>query len=177
MPTTSSSEPHLTVVLFLFPPDETNRREQDRGDRESGRDKGSYEGGHKRGGEQKSFFVPFFDRRLPFRSPTPPFDLLFREHPKTQYQNQFDSIDLSDNGVLTLDGLPRLTRLGTLLLSNNRISRIGPDLEQFAPNLSTLVLTNNALRNLADLDALASLPKLERLSCVDNVVAKKPLYR
>jgi len=41
----------------------------------------------------------------------------------------------------------------------------------------TLILTNNALRNLADLDALATLPKLTHLSCMDNVVAKKPLYR
>ena len=92
-------------------------------------------------------------------------------------QNQFDSIDLSDNGVLTLDGFPRLPRLGTLLLSNNRVSRVAANLHEFIPNLSTLVLTNNALRNLADLDALSSLPKLTHLSCLDNVVAKKPLYR
>lgn len=96
---------------------------------------------------------------------------------QNQKQNQFDSIDLSDNGVLTLDGFPRLPRLGTLLLSNNRVSRVAANLENFIPNLSTLVLTNNALRNLADLDALSSLPKLTRLSCMDNVVAKKPLYR
>jgi Leucine-rich repeat (LRR) protein len=86
-------------------------------------------------------------------------------------------LDLSDNGVLTLDGFPRLPRLGTLLLSNNRVSRIGANLESVIPNLSTLILTNNALRNLADLDALATLPKLTHLSCMDNVVAKKPLYR
>lgn len=92
-------------------------------------------------------------------------------------QNQFDSIDLSDNGVLTLDGLPRLPRLRTLLLSNNRVSRVAPRLEGVAPALATVVLTNNRLRNLADLDPLATLPGLTHLSLVDNEVTKKPMYR
>ena len=104
-------------------------------------------------------------------------DLLLFQTTKKKKQNQFDSIDLSDNGVLTLDGFPRLPRLGTLLLSNNRVSRIAPNLENLVPNLSMLVLTNNALRNLADLDALSTLPKLTHLSCLDNVVSKKPMYR
>lgn len=108
--------------------------------------------------------------------PPPPCLFTFNSKKKKK-QNQFDSIDLSDNGVLTLDGFPRLPRLGTLLLSNNRVSRIGQNLDDFVPNLSTLMLSNNALRNLADLDALATLPKLTHLSCLDNDVTKKPLYR
>lgn len=39
-------------------------------------------------------------------------------------QNQFDSIDLSDNAVVKLEGFPRLHRLKQLLLNNNRIARI-----------------------------------------------------
>lgn len=50
-------------------------------------------------------------------------------------QNQFDSIDLSDNNVIILEGFPKLPRLKTLLLNNNRITRIGRRLEG-APRLS-----------------------------------------
>ena len=46
-----------------------------------------------------------------------------------QLQNQFDSIDLTDNAITRLEGFPRLHRLRTLLLSNNRINRISPRLE------------------------------------------------
>lgn len=44
-------------------------------------------------------------------------------------QNQFDSIDLSDNAVVRLEGFPKLPRLKMLLLNNNRIVRIAPRLE------------------------------------------------
>ncbi len=44
---------------------------------------------------------------------------------RTHAQNQFDSIDLSDNAVVRLEGFPRLPRLKQLLLHNNRIARIG----------------------------------------------------
>ena len=44
-------------------------------------------------------------------------------------QNQFDSIDLSDNAVLILEGFPKLPRLKSLYLNNNRIIRIGRNLE------------------------------------------------
>ena len=44
-------------------------------------------------------------------------------------QNQFDSIDLSDNAIVRLEGFPKLHRLRNLLLNNNRIIRIAPHLE------------------------------------------------
>ena len=44
-------------------------------------------------------------------------------------QNQFDSIDLSDNAVVKLEGFPRLHRLKQLLLNNNRVTRIERKLE------------------------------------------------
>lgn len=47
-------------------------------------------------------------------------------------QNQFDSIDLTDNAISRLEGFPKLHRLRTLLLSNNRVSRIAPNLEGVA---------------------------------------------
>ncbi len=44
-------------------------------------------------------------------------------------QNQFDSIDLSDNAIVKLEGFPRLLRLKQILLNNNRVSRIAKKLE------------------------------------------------
>jgi U2 small nuclear ribonucleoprotein A' len=48
---------------------------------------------------------------------------------------------------------------------------------EFLPKLHTLVLTNNRLTNLAEIDPLASLPKLQYLSLLDNTVTKQPDYR
>ena len=44
-------------------------------------------------------------------------------------QNQFDSIDLSDNSIVRLEGFPKLPRLQCLHLNNNRINRIARNLE------------------------------------------------
>ncbi|KAK9919002.1 hypothetical protein WJX75_008625 [Coccomyxa subellipsoidea] len=92
-------------------------------------------------------------------------------------QNQFDSIDLSDNNVIILEGFPKLPRLKTLLLNNNRITRIGRHLEESIPNLTHLILTNNRLKHLADLEPLSTLPRLQHLSLLDNDVTKVKHYR
>lgn len=92
-------------------------------------------------------------------------------------QNQFDSIDLSDNAIVRLEGFPKLPRLSALHLSNNRISRIARNLEQTVPRLEWLLLTNNKLTNLADLEPLQTLPRLKYLSLLDNPVTKQPGYR
>eukprot|EP00195_Chlamydomonas_chlamydogama_P008019 CAMPEP_0202898158 /NCGR_PEP_ID=MMETSP1392-20130828/6745_1 /ASSEMBLY_ACC=CAM_ASM_000868 /TAXON_ID=225041 /ORGANISM="Chlamydomonas chlamydogama, Strain SAG 11-48b" /LENGTH=267 /DNA_ID=CAMNT_0049584009 /DNA_START=42 /DNA_END=845 /DNA_ORIENTATION=- len=92
-------------------------------------------------------------------------------------ENQFDSIDLSDNAIVKLEGFPRLLRLKHLLLNNNRIARIAKNLEEAIPNLDTLVLTNNRLSNLQELDPLATFPKLTMLSLIGNPVCTKQNYR
>jgi len=48
---------------------------------------------------------------------------------------------------------------------------------EFLLKLHSLILTNNRLVNLAEIDPLASLPKLQFLSLLDNNVTKKPNYR
>lgn len=45
-----------------------------------------------------------------------------------ELQDQFDTIDLSDNEIVKLENFPYLNRLGTLLLNNNRITRINPNI-------------------------------------------------
>lgn len=92
-------------------------------------------------------------------------------------EDQFDTIDLTDNEIVKLENFPYLNRLGTLLLNNNRITRINPKIGEFLPKLHTLVLTNNRLTNLSEIDPLSSLPKLHFLSLIDNNITKKPNYR
>ncbi|XP_065864022.1 U2 small nuclear ribonucleoprotein A' isoform X1 [Euphorbia lathyris] len=92
-------------------------------------------------------------------------------------EDQFDTVDLSDNEIVKLENMPYLTRLGTLIINNNRITRINPNIGDFLPKLHSLVLTNNRLVNLVEIDPLASLPKLQFLSLLDNNITKKPNYR
>ncbi|KAG0328340.1 U2 snRNP complex subunit [Dissophora globulifera] len=88
-----------------------------------------------------------------------------------------DSLDLTDNDIRSLSNFPSLPRLKCLLLSNNRISKIDTNLSQYLPNLTTVVLTNNAITELSDLDGLAGCKAIEVLSLLDNPVAKKKYYR
>ncbi|KAE8680738.1 U2 small nuclear ribonucleoprotein A' [Hibiscus syriacus] len=85
-------------------------------------------------------------------------------------EDQFDTIDLSDNEIVKLDNFPYLKRLGTYFSHF-------PCPAEFLPKLHTLVLTNNRLVNLVEIDPLASLPKLQFLSLLDNNITKKPNYR
>ncbi len=86
-------------------------------------------------------------------------------------------MDLCDNEITKLDGFPTFQRLRTLLLCNNRITKIANGLGEFLPNLETLILTNNKLNNLSDLDALADFKSLRRLSLLDNMVSKRKYFR
>jgi len=92
-------------------------------------------------------------------------------------QNQFDSIDLSDNEISKLECMAVLPRIQMLLLHNNRINRFADNLARAFPNLKTLVLTNNQLVTLKELEPLAQLKTLTSLSLNDNLVTKQKGYR
>eukprot|EP00842_Homolaphlyctis_polyrhiza_P002464 jgi/Hompol1/3218/HPOL_001536-RA len=92
-------------------------------------------------------------------------------------KDQNDTLDLTDNDLRRLDNFPYMPRLKTLLLANNRLSKIDSDLSKQLPNLATLVLSNNQIVDLADLDALISLEHLNHLALLDNPVALKRYYR
>lgn len=92
-------------------------------------------------------------------------------------QDQYDTIDLSDNEIKKIDNFPELTRLRTLFFNNNRISKIAHDLDNSLPYLETLILTNNKFASLSDLDPLACLTRLRTLSLLENPVTLKPNYR
>mmetsp|Transcript_10160 Transcript_10160/g.31081 ORF Transcript_10160/g.31081 Transcript_10160/m.31081 type:complete len:242 (-) Transcript_10160:103-828(-) len=91
--------------------------------------------------------------------------------------NQFDVIDVTANAITVLPNLPPLPRLKTLLASNNRIARIAPGFAKSLPNLQSLILVGNQIRSLGDIEELSKCKKLERLSLVDNPVAKENHYR
>ncbi|KAF9535467.1 leucine-rich repeat-domain-containing protein [Crepidotus variabilis] len=92
-------------------------------------------------------------------------------------RDQHDCIDFTDNSIITLGNLPLLKRLTTLLLANNRIQNISPSIHLSAPNLTTLVLTNNNICELGDLEPLKELRHIKYISLLGNPVQEKKWYR
>jgi len=92
-------------------------------------------------------------------------------------QDQYDTIDFSDNEIGKLEDFPLLNRIRSLIFHNNHITKFAPNLSESLPNIETLLLTNNRVVNLSDLDSLSDLSSLRYLSLLDNVVSKKPNYR
>ena len=92
--------------------------------------------------------------------------------------DQFECVDLTENDITRLEELPRLSRLETLMLANNKISSVEPDFAEMCPKLSSVILTNNRLSRLEDIDRLGSgCLKLTRLSLIGNLVCNLPNYR
>ena len=91
--------------------------------------------------------------------------------------DQFACINLSDNSISEINYLPQLKKLKTLMLINNRISKIENDFAINCPFLTNLVLTNNKISDLKQIDNIASCKSLEKLYLVDNVVTKMKNYR
>ena len=88
----------------------------------------------------------------------------------------FEAVDLADNELSELSAIPKLPRLKTLLLMNNRIGSIPPALSSLLPNLVALHLQNNGISSLSSLAGLSTLRHLRYLSLVDNPVTKLPHY-
>lgn len=92
-------------------------------------------------------------------------------------QDSIDCIDFSCNEISRLENFPVMRRVGTLLLGNNQISRISSTLQAALPTLHTAVLTNNRIASFAEVDALATVSSLRRLSLMGNPVARRPQFR
>jgi U2 small nuclear ribonucleoprotein A' len=88
-------------------------------------------------------------RSAQYLNPVKEFQLDLRGYKIAAIENlsathdQFGCIDLSDNSISKLEDLPKLNRLRTLMLINNRIMKIENDFASNCPNLENLVLTNN----------------------------------
>ena len=90
-------------------------------------------------------------------------------------RDQFDAIDLSNNHLTKLENFPKLNRLSSLYLAGNGIGGVDArNLKKNVPNLTTLILTGNAVKGwnvVADLGV--GCPKLEFLSLVGNPVTSE----
>ena len=91
--------------------------------------------------------------------------------------DQFTCINLTDNSISEINFLPQLKRLKTLMLINNRISKIEKDFAINCPFLTNLVLTNNKISDFQQIDNIASCKSLQKLYLVDNIVTKLKNYR
>lgn len=92
-------------------------------------------------------------------------------------RDQFECIDLSNNSISSLKHISNLSRLSTFIACNNEIEYIECGFTNSLPNLESLVLTNNKLKNIESISAIFLLKKLKRLSLVNNPVTKAPDYK
>ncbi|XP_037438924.1 U2 small nuclear ribonucleoprotein A'-like isoform X2 [Triticum dicoccoides] len=92
-------------------------------------------------------------------------------------EDEFDTIDLSENMIAKLENFPCLNRLGTLVASDNRINYICSNIGELLPKLHTLVLMSNDITTLAEIDPLAALPNLKSLYLLENPVTETADYR
>jgi U2 small nuclear ribonucleoprotein A' len=76
-----------------------------------------------------------------------------------------------------VEGFALLPRLKTILLSNNKVSSINPNMEKNTANLENIILTNNRIENLSEIDNLAGLKSLHTLSLLKNPITKQTNYR
>ena len=84
-----------------------------------------------------------------------------------------DAIDLTDNDIATIANFPLSPRLNTLLCARNRIQHVDKRIAEQLPNLTTFVLTNNHIKELADLQGLGGCGALTHLSLLENPVTRK----
>lgn len=70
-----------------------------------------------------------------------------------------------------------LLYLKLLLISKHFCRRIADHLEEYIPNLESLILTGNQIEDLGDVEPLISLEKLTTLSLLHNPVTAKQHYR
>ena len=92
-------------------------------------------------------------------------------------KNQYACIDLSDNEISRIDNIPTLNRLRTLIIASNVVSQIGSDAFEGLKELTSLVLSNNRISKLNTLIPIEQLVNLERLSLIGNPVTKVEHYR
>ena len=91
--------------------------------------------------------------------------------------DQFACINLTDNSISEINMLPQLKRLKTLMLINNRISKVEKDFAINCPFLTNLVLINNKISDFEQIDNIATCQTIEKLYLLDNIVTKLKNYR
>ncbi len=88
-------------------------------------------------------------RSSQFLNPVKEFQLDLRGYKITVIENltatndQFGCIDFTDNSITKLDQLPKLNKLRTILLINNRVSKVESNYAINSPYLENLIISNN----------------------------------
>jgi U2 small nuclear ribonucleoprotein A' len=92
-------------------------------------------------------------------------------------QDRFVGIDLSYNEIKKLENLPSLKCLRMLLLTNNHVSEIGEGLAESLSNLEVLGLAGNHVVQLAEVERLVGLTKLNTLTLAGKSITMRRYYR
>ena len=92
-------------------------------------------------------------------------------------QDQFDVIDFSNNQIAEIGDFPILKRCTTLLVNNGIVQSFGANLPQTLPNLETLMLTNNQIKDFESLQPLTGCKNLLRLRLHLNPITSLDNYR
>lgn len=72
-----------------------------------------------------------------------------------------------------LGNFPLSPRLNTLLCARNRIQGVDKRFVETVPNLTTVMLANNNVKELADLEGLMRCARLTHLVLLENPVTRK----
>jgi len=91
--------------------------------------------------------------------------------------DQFDALDFTDNEIHRFDGFPCLKRLKSINFTNNKIIKIAKGLNEFIPNIDTLVFINNNIHELKEVDNLLCFKNLEFLAFLKNPITTQQNYR
>lgn len=84
-------------------------------------------------------------------------------------------IDLTNNDIGELSGVPTLSNLEVLLLGNNNISSI--DENGSLPSLHSLLLINNNIRTFSELGKLRHFGQIQTLLMMGNPISTDKRYR
>jgi U2 small nuclear ribonucleoprotein A' len=65
-------------------------------------------------------------------------------------EDNFDTIDFSDNEIVVFENFPLLKNLRTIFFNNNNITKIKKGYSSTLPAIDTLIFTNNSISELGD---------------------------
>jgi U2 small nuclear ribonucleoprotein A' len=103
---------------------------------------------------------------------------LLDEGPLSQLDDAFDVIDLTDNSLTSLEYIPEMKRLTTIIAHRNKLQRVSLSAALRLPRLHSFVADDNNFSTLDQLVVFGKFPLLERISLGGtNPVARHEHFR
>ncbi|CUF01503.1 U2 small nuclear ribonucleoprotein 40K, putative [Bodo saltans] len=103
---------------------------------------------------------------------------LLDEGPLLQLDDSFDVMDLTDNSLTSLEYIPEMKRLTTLIAHRNKLQRVSLSAALRLPHLHSFVADDNNFSSLDQLVVFGKFPLLERISLGgSNPVARHEHFR